>query len=147
MSQLSPVKSGLDVGFAGSEIPACFASLKGDEGAWRSIVADLPFPFEDAQFEAVILHGSVVDVATVREAHRVLKPDGCLYFVVPEKTSGQSGFTMPEIYATVREGYNIIDVERPKWWRFGFGGKNFTIRARKKKNWNNLGGATYRPYL
>ena len=144
MSQLKPVRTGLDVGFDGAAIPDCFAGLKG--AAWRSIPAMPEFPFADGQFEAVILHGSVVSAKLVKEAHRVLKPDGFLYFIVPERNGKQDGFTMPDIYATVRGGYNIVGVERPKWWRFGFGGRTFTICARKK-NWKSLEGAKFRPYV
>lgn len=144
MPQLTSVRAGLDVGFNGAEIPDCFAALKGRE--WRSIAATDEFPFEDAQFDAVVMHGEVVNRKTVKEAHRVLKPDGCLYFIVAEKTKSQPGFTMPDIYATVREGYNIVDVMRPKWWHFGSRGRTFTICA-KKKNWRNLSGATFRPYV
>jgi len=144
MSPLKSVRTGLDVGFEDGKLPERFAPLQG--GAWRSIPAMTEFPFEDCQFEAVVLAASVVNLVSVREAHRVLKPDGSLLFVVPEKTGRQPGFTMPEIYTIVREGYNIVDVERPKWWHFGFGGRSLTIRA-VKKNWKNLNGATYRPYL
>ena len=144
MSQLKPVRTGLDVGFDGLDIPQCFAALKG--GAWRSIPFSPEFPFESSQFEAVVLAGSTVNFATVREAHRVLKPDGCLYFVVPEKTGRQDGLTMPQVYQIVREGYNIIGVERPFWHWLGFGKPTLTICARKK-NWNHLRGASYRPYV
>lgn len=144
MHQLKTARTGLDVGFDGAEIPAAFAALKG--GTWRSIPAADEFPFEDAQFEAVVLHASVVSFASVREAHRVLRPDGYLYFVVPEKTVRQDGFAMPDIYAIVREGYNIVDLERPRWRWFGRSIRTFTICA-QKKNWKCLKGATYRPYV
>lgn len=144
MHQLSPVRIGLDVGFKDGELPECFAPLKG--GAWRSVPATEEFPFESSQFEAVVLDGSAVNLNSVREAHRVLKPDGCLYFLVPERTGRQEGFILPEIYAIVREGYNIVGLERPKWWTFGFVRRTFTICA-KKKNWNSLREARYRPYV
>ena len=144
MHPLTPARTGLDVGFDGGEIPACFAGLKGS--VWRSVPVAAELPFEDAQFEVVVMHGGVVNRSSVKEAHRVLKPDGRLYFVVNEKTGAQDGFTMPDIYATVREGYNIIDVERPKWWTFGRRGRTLTICA-QKKNWKNLSGATFRPYV
>jgi len=144
MSQLTPVRVGLDVGFGAEGLPECFAGLKG--AAWRSIPASSAFPFEDSQFEAVILHASTVNFAAVREAHRVLRPDGCLYFRVPEKTGRQEGFSMPDIYTIVREGYNIVGVDRPRWRLFAWGPRMLTICARKK-NWKNLRGATYRPYI
>lgn len=144
MSQLKPVRAGLDVGFGDAGFPECFAGLKGP--AWRSIPITDEFPFVDEQFDAVVLHGSIVTPKTVREAHRVLKPAGRLYFIVPEKTKGQNGFTMPDIYATVRGGYDISEVARPKWWWFGLKGRTFTICA-TKKHWRSMEGAKYRPYL
>ena len=144
MPQLKPARTGLDVGFDGAALPSCFAALKG--AAWRSIPASAEFPVADAQFEAVVMNGSVVSAATVKEAHRVLKPDGCLYFIVPEKNARQGGFTMPDIYATVRGGYNIVDVVKPKCWQFGGKGRTFTICA-KKKNWRSMEKARFRPYV
>ena len=99
------------------------------------------FPYEDSQFEVVLLEGSAVSTITVREAHRVLRPDGRLFFIVPEKTRQQDGFALPDVYSIVRDGFNIIETERPPWWLFGCRGHTLTITARKKtwKSYKGLG--------
>jgi SAM-dependent methyltransferase len=131
------VKTSLDVGFAGGFLPERYAGLRGR--AYRSIGLMPEFPFEDAQFEVVILESSIVGRSIVKEAHRVLKPGGRLFFTVNEKTSKQEGFTLPDIYAIVREGFNIIGVERPAWWKFGRGGRTISICA-QKKTWKEYKG-------
>ena len=68
----------------------------------------------------------------VNEALRVLKPDGCLFFTVNERSGNEDGYTAPELYKIVREGFDIIELKRPKWWRFGRDGKTMTVCARKK---------------
>lgn len=124
------VRTSLEVGFAGGELPAAFAHLRGM--AWRSIPACAEFPFENAQFEVVVLESSCVSATAVKEAHRVLKPEGRLFFTVNERTKKEPGYTMPDIYAIVREGFNITGVERPPWWKFGRDGHTITICAQKK---------------
>ena len=78
-----PVRTSLEVGFPGEGPPAEFLKYRG--AAMRSIPASLQFPYEDAQFEVVMMDGSAVSRETVKEAHRVLKPDGNLVFTVPER--------------------------------------------------------------
>lgn len=143
MPELKFVRTSLEVGFAEGELPESFIRYRGR--ASRAIGVMSEFPFEDAQFEVVMMAGAIVSYAMAKEAHRVLRPDGRLYFVVPEKTKKQNGFTLPEIYSIVREGYNIVDVERPPWWRFGRDGRTITICA-QKKNWKKVVG-TFRPYV
>ena len=75
----------------------------------------------------------------------MLKPEGRLYFIVPEKTKAQDGFTLPDVYSIVRGGFNIVEASRPPWWLFGRRGRTLTICA-KKKNWKTLTN-TYRPYV
>ena len=143
MSALTEVRTSLEVGFAGGELPERFAHLRGR--TTRAIGVMPEFPFEDAQFEVVLMDGGVVSRKSVKEAHRVLKPEGRLFFVVPEKTKTQEGFTLPDIYSVVREGFNIVEAERSPWWKFGYGGRTIAICA-KKKNWRTLTN-TYRPYV
>lgn len=144
MPELKQVRKSLEVGFADGALPERFAGLRGK--AWRAIPAMAEFPFEDAQFDVVVMDGAVVSRASVKEAHRVLRPEGRLYFTVPEKTNRQAGYTMPDIYSVVRYGYNIIGVERPAWWRFGRGGRTITICAEKKTLWKERPG-TFRPLV
>ena len=91
------------------------------------------------------MDGAAVSRQSVKEAHRVLRPEGRLYFIVPEKTKGQDGFSLPDVYSIIREGFNIVDVERPPWWLFGLRGRTISICA-QKKNWRAHTN-TYRPYV
>lgn len=140
---MRPVRTSLEVGFPGESLPARFAPLRGR--VWRATDRATALPFEDAQFEVVLMDGAAVSRAAVKEAHRVLKPDGRLYFAVPERTRQQAGFTLPEVYSLVRDGFHIVEVERPSRWRFWRRERTLTICA-KKKNWKTLTN-TYRPYL
>ena len=124
------VRSGLDVGFGDAAVSESLRALRG--GIWMSIGREAQFPFEDAQFEVVVMDGAMVSRESIREANRVLIPDGCLFFTVPEKTRKQAGYTPPEIYRMIREGFNILSVSRPKWWRFGRDGRTLTVCAQKK---------------
>jgi len=143
MPELREIRSSLEVGFPDGGPPERLARFRGR--AFRELGCCTEFPYEDAQFEVVLLHKSAVSRASVKEAHRVLKPEGRLYFVVPEKTKKQAGFTLPDIYAIVREGFNIVEVDRLAWWRFGYGERELTICA-QKKNWRTHTN-TFRPLV
>lgn len=143
MPELTEIRTSLEVGFPNGELPEKFLRYRGR--ATRAIAASAEFPYENAQFEVVIMAGNAVSRQTVKEAHRVLRPEGRLFFTVPEKTGTQDGLSLPDIYSIVREGYNIVNVERPVWWRFGFGARTITICA-QKKNWRAHTN-TYRPYV
>lgn len=137
------IRASLEVGFLEGTLPEAFANLRGQQT--RAIGNVSEFPYENAQFDVVLMDGSAVSLASVKEAHRVLKPEGRLFFTVPEKTKSQDGFTLPDIYSIVRNGFNIMEVARPPWWLFGRRGRTLTICARKK-NWKSLSN-TYRPYV
>jgi SAM-dependent methyltransferase len=142
MLERGKVRTSLEVGFDGGQEPVKFAGYRGRE--WRSIPLAREFPYEDAQFEVVMMDGRAVSRASVKEAHRVLRPEGMLLFSVPAKTKKQDGYTLPDIYAIVREGFNIVGLVRPAWWRF-WDDAVMTIHA-MKKNWKAQGG-TFRPYV
>ena len=145
MPQLTQdVRTSLAVGFANGEMPERLQPFIGR--AHRSIAAVDEFPYEDSQFEVVLMDGACVNAKTVREAHRVLRPAGRLMFIAREKTSAtQPGLTLPDVYKIVREGFNIVEVERPPWWLFGIRGRTIAICA-QKKNWRSNTN-TYRPYV
>lgn len=144
MLERGKVRTSLEVGFSGGEEPAKFAGYRGRE--WRAIPLAREFPYEDSQFEVVMMDGAAVSRASVKEAHRVLRPEGLLLFSVPAKTKKQEGYTLPDIYAIVREGFNIVGLERPAWWKiWSARGASLTIHA-LKKNWKS-GGGTFRPYV
>ena len=143
MPQVKDIRTSLEVGFPDGTVPEAFVRFRGRQV--RAIGALAAFPFEDAQFDVVLMDGDAVSAKTVKEAHRVLRPEGRLFFVVNEKTKSQNGFTLPDIYSMVRDGFNITDVTRPAWWLFGLRGKTITICATKKA-WKTLTN-TYRPYV
>lgn len=129
LSRFQRVRAGLVVGYSDDTM----AVLKSHrDGVWMEIPLSDEFPFEDSQFEVIVMHGSGVCRERVREANRILKPEGCLFFTVNERTGNDDGYTAPELYKIVREGFDIIELKRPKWWRFGRDGKTMTVCARKK---------------
>ena len=143
MSQLREIRASLEVGFADGELPEGLVRFRGR--VTRAIGNVPAFPYEDAQFDVVLMDGAAVSRASVKEAHRVLKSEGCLRFTVRERSKSQDGFTLPELYSVMRDGFNIIEVTRPPWWLFGWRGHTITVCA-QKKNWRTLTN-TYRPYV
>ena len=143
MPELKEVRTSLEVGFPNGELPEKFVRLRGR--VTRAIGLMPEFPFEDSQFEVVLMDGGAVSRKSVKEAHRVLKPEGRLFFTVKERTKSQDGFTLPEIYSIVRDGFNITEVTRPVRWFFRSRGRTITICATKKA-WKTLTN-TYRPYV
>ena len=130
-SRCQRIRCGLAVGFGGQDVLSAFGAIRG--GVWES--ADTPgeLPFEDTQFDVVVLDGQSVSRDNVREANRVLNSDGYLFFIVQERTGAQgAGFTAPEIYKIVREGFDILEVRRPSRWAFWRKDKTLTVCARKK---------------
>lgn len=125
------VRSGLTVGFDGETAAQTLRDFRG--GVWMASEADRELPFDDAQFEVVVVASASVSREMVREANRILVSGGCMFFTVDEKRGGEApGYTAPEIYRLVREGFDILAVHRPKWWYFGLKGHTLTVCARKK---------------
>lgn len=139
---MSAVRTSLEVGFPDESLPARFAALRGR--AWRRIPKSSRFPFEDAQFEVVVMHETALSPEAVKEAHRVLRPDGRLVFAVQARTRRRAGWTLPDVYALVRDGFHIVGVERPCWWRLWRRDGDLSICA-KKKAWKRVRNL-YRPY-
>lgn len=129
MSRFQRVRAGLVVGYSDDTMSVLKSHR---DGVWMEIPLSDEFPFEDGQFEVIVMHGSGVCRERVREANRILKPEGCLFFTVNERTGNDDGYTAPELYKIVREGFDIIELKRSKWWRFGRDGKTMTVCARKK---------------
>ena len=143
MSHLKEIRTSLEVGFPEGTLPEAFVRFRGKQT--RAIGALAEFPYEDGQFDVVLMNGDAVSAKTVRESHRVLHPEGRLFFTVPERTKAQEGYTLPDIYSIVREGFNITEVTRPAWWFFGSRGRTISICATKKA-WKTVAN-TYRPYV
>lgn len=135
MSRRREIRASLEIGFPGGQLPEKYLCRRGKESRVVGVMPELPF--EDAQFDAVIMHSSAVSRQMVKEVHRVLKSEGEMYFTVPEKTSKQNGYTIADVYSVVRDGFHIVAVERPKWWFFGSGGRTLGIMA-VKKNWKQF---------
>lgn len=94
-------------------------------------------PFDDHQFEVVVLSAALLSGdrartdAVVRETHRILQGGGCLVFSVDEAGSGM-GFSQRGIYDLLREGFDVVGLKRPPWWKFGAAGRTLTVCARRK---------------
>ncbi|MGN0846933.1 MAG: methyltransferase domain-containing protein [Kiritimatiellia bacterium] len=158
------VRAGLDVGFADAEVSRSFRASH--SGVWMTVEdgvaarartaerldpktvlqmgAGGELPFEDHQFEVVLFSRGVLEgprdrVATlVREAHRVLQGGGCLVFTVEEAVSEGRGWSARAVYELLRDGFDVIGLRRPPWWRFGSSGRTLTVCA-GRKNWRNRG--------
>ena len=139
---MDKIRTSLEVGFADGKLPARLAMYRG--AATRAIPLMVEFPFEDGQFDVVLMDGASVSNNSIKEAHRVLKPEGRLLFIVPERMRWQAGYTLAEVYAVVRDGFHIIQLERPSWWFLRRSGRTFTIIARKK-NWRTTKCHSFRP--
>lgn len=124
------VRSALMVGFRGNDAQELLSSHR--PGVWMNTGAEAELPFEDGQFEVVIVATSAVSREMVREVNRVLTSGGSMFFTVNEKTRSEEGYTPPEIYRLIREGFDILSVRRPPWWVFGKRGHTLTVCARKK---------------
>lgn len=158
------VRAGLDVGFGDAVSSQAFRTSHG--GVWMTVEESLAsrnataaaldpktvlqlgaggeLPFEGHQFEVVLfakglLEGPRERVATlVREAHRVLQGGGCLIFTVEEASSDERGWSARTVYELLRDGFDVVELRRPPWWRFGMGGRTLTVCA-CRKNWRNRG--------
>lgn len=158
------VRAGVDVGFADVEISK--SVRQSHAGVWMTVedgamardaaagaldpktVLQLgsggELPFEDHQFEVVLLSASLFAQSRprldmlVREVHRILQGGGCLFFTVDEAATGGAGWTQRAVYELLRDGFDVVELKRPPWWRFGTAGRTLTVCARRK-NWRNRG--------
>ena len=140
---MNEIRTSLEVGFPGGTLPEAFAKFRGRQTRVVGNVAE--FPYEDRQFDVVLMSGDAVSAKSVKEAHRVLRPEGRLFFTVDERTRSQAGFTLPDIYSIVRGGFNITELTRPRWCFLLRRRRTLTICA-TKKNWKSLTN-TFRPYV
>ena len=101
-------------------------------------------PFEDHQFDVVLLAAALFAQSRqrlgmlVREVHRILQGGGRLFFTVDEVSKDGIGWTQRAIYELLRDGFDVVELKRPPWWRFGTAGRTLTVCARRK-NWRNRG--------
>ena len=94
-------------------------------------------PFDDPQFEVVVLSAALLSGdrartdAIVRETHRILQGGGCLVFSVEDSEAG-AGFTQRGVYDLLKDGFDVVGLKRPPWWKFGAAGRTLTVCARRK---------------
>ncbi|MBO7688337.1 MAG: methyltransferase domain-containing protein, partial [Kiritimatiellae bacterium] len=94
-------------------------------------------PFDDHQFEVVVLSAALLSGdraradAVVRETHRILQGGGCLVFSVDESGDG-TGFSQRGVYDLLKDGFDVVGLKRPPWWKFGAAGRTLTVCARRK---------------
>ena len=94
-------------------------------------------PFDDHQFEVVVLSAALLSGdraradTLVRETHRILQGGGCLVFSVDE-AGGASGLTQRGVYDLLKDGFDVVGLKRPPWWKFGAAGRTLTVCARRK---------------
>ena len=124
------IRAGLDVGFSDPDFLARLHEAR--RGTWMSIPSSDTFPFAGEQFDVVVLERNAVTREAVKEANRVLKPNGFMFFSVEAKARKHEGYTVAEIYKIIRDGFDIVEVKRPAWWRFGSCRWSITVCARKK---------------
>ena len=163
-TRVEGVRAGVDVGFADAAFSQ--ALRKDHAGVWMTVEegagardasasaldpktvlvlgTDGELPFEDHQFEVVLLAAALFAQprgrleTLVRETHRILQGGGCLYFTVEEATGANGGWTQRAVYELLRDGFDVVGLKRPSWWRFGTAGRTLTVCARRK-NWRNRG--------
>lgn len=163
-ARVEGMKAGVDVGFADAAFSQSLRQMRA--GVWMT-VEDGPaardavaaaldpktvlqmgsggeLPFEDHQFEIVLLSSAMLSEprgrlgTLIREAHRILQGGGCLYFTVEESSGEGAGWTQRAVYELLRDGFDVVGLKRPPWWKFGTAGRTLTVCARRK-NWRNRG--------
>ncbi len=160
-SRFSRIRSGVDVGFADAACSMAFRKVRG--GVWMTVEetsfdrdrvaneidsksvlalgAGGELPFEDRQFELVVLSEEFFarnyarQKSLIRECHRVLQGGGCLLFTVDADSLGGYGSAQRYLYELLRDGFDVIALKRPPWWKFGQR-HSLTICARRK-SWRN----------
>jgi len=158
------VRAGVDIGFADAAFSLALRQSRA--GVWMTVEdgvgardaaasaldpktvlqlgAGGELPFEDRQFEVVLLSAAMLAQprerlgTLVREAHRILQGGGCLYFTVDEASGDGAGWSQRAVYELLRDGFDVVGLRRPPWWRFGTAGRTLTVCARRK-NWRNRG--------
>jgi len=160
-ARVDRVACGLDVGFADAAFSASLREQCG--GQWMTVVLDeaaraavapglaagtvhrmgtgSALPFEDCQFDVVVLNGAILSLPLVREIHRILKPSGCLFFELEELVRHGTNSTSAKIYNSfLRSGFNVALLIRPPWWRRLVLGCRMLMVCATRKNWREAKG-------
>ena len=163
-ARFTRVRAGVDAGFGDAAVsqalraacPGVWMTVEDGVAARERVAGTLDpktvlqlgvggeMPFDDHQFEVVLLAAALFAQprgrleTLVRETHRILQGGGCLYFTVEEATGANGGWTQRAVYELLRDGFDVVGLKRPSWWRFGTTGRTLTVCARRK-NWRNRG--------
>ena len=156
-SRFTRVRAGVDAGFGDAAVsqalraacPGVWMTVEDGPAARARVAESLDpktvlqlgvggeMPFDDHQFEVVVLSAALLSGdrartdAVVRETHRILQGGGCLVFSVDEAGSGV-GFSERGIYDLLKDGFDVVGLKRPPWWKFGAAGRTLTVCARRK---------------
>ena len=156
-ARFTRVRAGVDAGFGDASVsqalraacPGVWMTVEDGVAARERVAGTLDpktvlqlgvggeMPFDDHQFEVVVLSAALLSGdrartdAVVRETHRILQGGGCLVFSVDEAGSGV-GFSQRGIYDLLRNGFDVVGLKRPPWWKFGAAGRTLTVCARRK---------------
>ena len=49
-----------------------------------------------------------------------------------DETGSGVGFSQRGIYDLLRNGFDVVGLKRPPWWKFGAAGRTLTVCARRK---------------
>ena len=156
-SRFTRVRAGVDVGF--DDVTVSQTLRAACPGVWMTVedgpaararsaealdpktVLELgaggEMPFDDHQFEVAVLSASLLigdrerADTVVREMHRILQGGGCLVFSVDE-AGGATGFSQRGVYDMLKDGFDVVGLKRPPWWKFGAAGRTLTVCARRK---------------
>ena len=156
-ARFTRVRAGVDAGFGDASVSQ--ALRVSSPGVWMTVeegaverarvATDLDpktvlqlgaggeMPFDDHQFEVVVLSATLLSGnrartdAVVRETHRILQGGGCLIFSVDESGT-DAVFSQRGVYDLLRDGFDVVDLKRPPWWKFGAAGRTLTVCARRK---------------
>ena len=156
-ARFTRVRAGVDAGFGDASVsealrascPGVWMTVEDGAAARARAAAALDpktvlqlgtggeMPFDDHQFEVVVLSASLLSGdraradTLVRETHRILQGGGCLVFSVDE-SGAVSGFGQRGIYDLLKDGFDVVGLKRPPWWKFGVAGRTLTVCARRK---------------
>jgi len=156
-ARFSRVRAGVDAGFGDASVsealrtacPGVWMTVEDGAPARARVAAALDpktvlqlgaggeMPFDDHQFEVAVLSAALLSGnrartdAVVRETHRILQGGGCLVFSVDE-SGAEAGFTQRGVYDLLKDGFDVVGLRRPPWWKFGAAGRTLTVCARRK---------------
>ena len=156
-ARFTRVRAGVDAGFGDAAVsqalraacPGVWMTVEDGVAARERVAGTLDpktvlqlgvggeMPFDDHQFEVVVLSAALLvgararAEAVVRETHRILQGGGCLVFSVDE-SGAVSGFGQRGIYDLLKNGFDVVGLKRPPWWKFGVAGRTLTVCARRK---------------